>query len=398
MTHVLTVQGAGKAYGRQSSSWGRLKSLLTGSPPDNEQWALRDVSFALARGQCLGVVGDNGAGKSTLLKLIAATLRPTSGSVSRSGRLTAILELGAGFHPEFTGRQNLYFGGALIGIPESQMRLLETEIIAFSELESAIDRPVKTYSAGMAMRLAFALITAVEPEVLIIDEALAVGDQHFQRKCAERIEAFRNHGCTVLFCSHSLFQVRNLCGSCLWLHQGRMRAFGQTETVLAAYETHVRNLNAGDREEAARTGEVATPPPAERTGDLRKLVSVEVAGLGEGTPPLLTSKDLSVTITAYAPDGERPNLAMMLERSDRVCVTSAGTDGDVKPVSLGDGLWRSTVTFHDLQLYSGEYLVSALLFNDTGTVVYEQWLDCQRFMVVRPTREVGVVRLPHTWS
>jgi len=314
------------------------------------------------------------------------------------GRLTAILELGAGFHPEFTGRQNLYFGGALIGIPEAQMRLLEAEIIAFAELESAIDRPVKTYSSGMAMRLAFALITGVEPEVLIIDEALAVGDQHFQRKCAERIEAFRNHGCTILFCSHSLFHVRHLCDACLWLDQGRMRALGPTENVLAAYETHVRNLNAGGREEVARTGEVATPPPAERTGDLRKLVSVEVAGLGEGTPPLLTSKDLSVTITAYAPGSERPNVAMMLERADRVCVTSAGTDGDFKPVPVGEGLWRATVTFHDLQLYSGEYLVNAFLFNPSGLVVYEQWLDCQRFMVVRPTREIGLVRLPHTWS
>jgi lipopolysaccharide transport system ATP-binding protein len=398
MIPVLIVQGTGKAYSRQSSSWGRLKSLLTGKAPDNEQWALRDVSFALARGQCLGLVGDNGAGKSTLLKLIAGTLRPTTGSVSRAGRLTAILELGAGFHPEFTGRQNLYFGGALIGIPETQMRLLEAEIIAFAELESAIDRPVKTYSSGMAMRLAFALITAVEPEVLIIDEALAVGDQHFQRKCAERIEAFRNHGCTILFCSHSLFHVRQLCDLALWLDQGRMRALGTTETVLAAYETHVRNLNAGVREDVAPIGEAARPPAAERTGDVRKLVSVEVAGLGEGTPPLLTSRDLSVTITAFAPGNERPNVAMMLERADKVCVTSAGTDGDFKPVSIGDGLWRATVTFHDLQLYSGEYLVSAFLFNPTGMVVYEQWLDCQRFMVVRETLEIGLVRLPHTWS
>lgn len=396
---VIQVSGLGKAYGAFGSSWQRLRSLFFGASVVADHWALGDISFALAPGQCLGLVGDNGAGKSTLLKLIAGTLRPSAGILSKRGRLTAILELGAGFHPDFTGRQNLYFGGALIGIPEEQMRELEDEIIAFSELADAIDRPVKTYSSGMAVRLAFALVTAVEPDILIIDEALAVGDQHFQRKCLERIDAFRNNGCTIIFCSHSLYHVRQLCDVGLWIDKGRMRTFGPTENVLACYETHVRNQNAVGRETPATGGvpEHAQATSAQR--QLAQLVSVDVAGLGQGDPPLLEEKDLSVTVTARVPNGEQPHLAVMLERADKVCVTAVGTHVDgVAPIAIGDGLWRATVTFPNLPVYSGEYLVTAFLFDHTGNLVYEQWSDCQRFMVVVATREIGVVRLPHQWS
>lgn len=396
---AIRLEDLGKAYGARSTPWQRLKSLFMGAPSVADQWALHGVSLTLLRGQCLGLVGDNGAGKSTLLKLVAGTLRPTSGDIIRTGRLTAILELGAGFHPEFTGRQNLYFGGALIGIPEDKMRSLESGIIEFSELADAIDRPVKTYSSGMSVRLAFALVTAVEPDILIIDEALAVGDQHFQRKCLERIDAFRHNGCTILFCSHSLYHVRHLCDVALWIDKGEARAFGPTENVLAAYETHVRNLNAVHRErEPAAAPEAVLPEPSSAANSAR-LVNVKVAGLGAGDPPLLEAQDLSVTVTAYAPNGEQPHLAVMIERADMVCVTAVGTHVDnVFPRPLEDDHWQATVTFPAIPLYSGEYLVTAFLFDQSGTLVYEQWSDCQRFMVVFPTREIGIVRLPHTWT
>lgn len=396
---IVEVRGLGKAYGAYGSSWQRFRSLFVGSSGVADQWALSEISFALAPGQCLGLVGDNGAGKSTLLKLIAGTLRPSTGTLTKRGRLTAILELGAGFHPEFTGRQNLYFGGALIGIPEEQMRTLETEIIAFSELSEAIDRPVKTYSSGMVVRLAFALVTAVEPDILIIDEALAVGDQHFQRKCLERIESFRKSGSTILFCSHSLYHIRQLCDVALWLDGGTARAFGPTELVLASYETHVRNLNAAEHPMPTSDSTESVAHRASLVPQQANLVSVEVVGLGEGDPPVLEASDLSVTVTARVPSGEQPNLAVMLERADRVCVTAVGTHADrVSPICLGGEMWRATVTFPALPLYSGEYVVSAFLFDRSGTLIYEQWQDCQRFMVVFPTLEVGLVRLQHSWS
>jgi lipopolysaccharide transport system ATP-binding protein len=393
---ALAVSGLGKAYAGAESPLTRLRSLFYGPLRTNDQWALSDISFSLGRGQCLGVVGDNGAGKSTLLKLIAGALQPTTGTVVRNGWLTAILELGAGFHPDFTGRQNLYFGGSLIGIDEAAMRELEPSIVDFAELHEAMDRPLKTYSSGMTVRLAFALVTAREPDVLIIDEALAVGDQHFQRKCVERIEAFRQNGSTILFCSHSLYHVRRLCDVSLWLDQGRVRALGDTETVLTGYESHVRILNAkADPLAPASVPDQHVPPP----GEIAKILQVNVSGLGEGSPPRLDSPDLEVTVTAYVPDGAQPHIAVMLERSDRICVTAVGTHGDNRiPTSMGDGLWQATVTFPGLPLYSGEYIISAYLFDELGTLVYEQWLDCQRFMVVYPTLEVGLVRLRHEWS
>ena len=176
----IRLEGVGKEYRLYDSPRARLKALLTGRALHQSHWALQGVSLALRRGQCLGVVGHNGAGKSTLLKLITGTLQPSTGTLLRSGRVTAILELGAGFHPDFTGRENLYFGGSLIGIGREEMAALEPQVLAFAEIGEAIDRPVKTYSSGMVVRLAFALVTAVEPDLLIIDEAMAAGDQRFQ--------------------------------------------------------------------------------------------------------------------------------------------------------------------------------------------------------------------------
>lgn len=398
---VLHVESLGKRYVLYDSPRARLFALFGGRARGAEHWALKDVSFSLGRGQCLGLIGDNGAGKSTLLKLVAGTLRANLGSVRRDGRLTAILELGAGFHPEFSGRENLFFAGALTGLSERELKAREEEIIAFSELHDAIDRPVKTYSSGMVVRLAFALVTAVEPEVLIIDEALAVGDQHFQKKCVERIEAFRRNGCTILFCSHSLYHVRQLCDVALWLDGGRARACGPTEAVLAAYESHVRSLDAEGRDpavsgETPRAALQAPPPSSERRAGI---LALDIAGLGGGDPPLLESRDLAVTLTAFVHAEECPSMGVMLEQANGVGITSVVTHGDgARPVAVSPGVWRATVTFPDLPLHSGEYVVSGYLFDSEGIVVYDEWLHCARFAWVFPSLTPGLVRLPHRWT
>lgn len=406
---MLKVDRLGKSYRLFDSPRGRLKYLLF---PRRAQYrvhtALADVSFELERGCCLGVVGDNGAGKSTLLKLIAGTLSPSTGAVLREGRLTAILELGAGFHPEFTGRQNIHFAGALIGIEAGEMTRREAGIIEFSEIGEAIDRPVKTYSSGMVVRLAFALVTAVDPEILVIDEALAVGDQHFQRKCIERIEAFRNKGCTILFCSHSLYHVRQLCDRAIWIDGGRVRAIGETEAVLTRYEAHVREQDRAKQvaapESALPAGgdDVATPVAAAEAGRAR-LVSVSLDGIGAASGPeepgLLQGTDLVVTLIAEMPGDDVPALAILLERSDGVGVTAVGTHADFfTPVRLPDGRWRASVRFPDIPLYSGEYRVSGYLFDAKGVIVYDEWRHCGRFVHVFPTLETGIVRLAHSWS
>ena len=414
---VLSVRSVGKEYKLYPSARARLKALLTGQATHRSHWALRDVSFELRRGECIGVIGDNGAGKSSLLKLLAGTLQPSLGTIERVGRVTAILELGAGFHPDFSGRDNLYFGGSLIGIGHEEMARLEPEIIAFCELGEALDRPVKTYSSGMTVRLAFALVTAVQPDVLIIDEALAVGDQNFQKKCVERITAFRNNGCTILFCSHSPYHIRHLCDRALWLKSGRMEQFGGTEAVLAAYDVHTREREAATQASfhadppgvapadsvavAAAAPEPAPPRKADTQGAGACILSVDVADLAEpldGQPPVLQGQDLVVTITARGRGEERPHIGFMIEQSKGVGITSLATHEDgAAPQRLDDGTWRSVLRFPDLPLHSGDYVISAFLFDETGLAVYDEWFQFLHFRFIFPKPLPGLVRLPHEW-
>ena len=433
-TTVLRVQSVSKEYKLYPSPRSRLRALLTGKVTHKSHWALRDVSFELSRGECIGVIGDNGAGKSSLLKLLAGTLQPSQGRIDRVGRVTAILELGAGFHPDFSGRDNLYFGGSLIGISRDEMQRLEPEIIEFCELGEALDRPVKTYSSGMTVRLAFALVTAVQPDVLIIDEALAVGDQHFQKKCVERITAFRNSGCTILFCSHSPYHIRHLCDRALWLKSGEVAQFGGTEEVLAAYDVYTRQREAAEAatsappavlerpsgaEPAGASGpampvagdeaaeSVATPtgpsgPLAGADGGGACILTVDVANLAapqDGQPPVLQGQDLVVTIKARGRGAERPHIGFMIEQSKGVGITSLATHEDgAHPVQQPDGTWCSVLTFPDLPLHSGDYVISAFLFDETGLAVYDEWFQFMHFRFIFPKPLPGLVRLPHHWS
>ncbi|HNT35575.1 MAG TPA: ABC transporter ATP-binding protein, partial [bacterium] len=199
-------------------------------------WALKDVSFELPKGSALGVIGPNGAGKSTLLKILTGTTVPTEGTYSLIGRVASLLELGAGFHPEFTGRQNLQMNARMLGLTDDEIRERMDEIIEFAELKAFIDQPVRTYSSGMYVRLGFAIASSVRPDVLIVDEALSVGDAYFQRKSIDRIQYFREHGVTILFVSHDLSIVRRFCDQALWLNEGRVQNFSDVHRVSKAYE------------------------------------------------------------------------------------------------------------------------------------------------------------------
>ena len=221
-----------KLYDRPSD---RLKELILRKPFHKEFVALNGVSFTLEKGATLGVVGDNGAGKSTLLKILARTLSPTRGHFEVTGVVSSMLELGSGFHPEFTGIENLVLYGSLLGIPNEVMKGKLSEIIDFSELGDFIYYPVKTYSSGMYVRLAFSVATVVDPDILIIDEALSVGDQYFQKKCLDKMDQFKKKKKTVIFCSHDLYQVKSFCEKALWLHHGKVEMLDDSSTVVNAY-------------------------------------------------------------------------------------------------------------------------------------------------------------------
>lgn len=234
---TIQVNGLGKAYRQYSSRWGRLAEwLLPFSRPRHQQkWVLHDISFAVAHGEAIGIIGINGAGKSTLLKLITGTTQPTRGTVSLQGRVAALLELGMGFHPDFTGRQNAYMAGQLIGLSAEDIHALMPEIEAFAEIGEYIDMPVRVYSSGMQMRLAFSVATCRRPDILIVDEALSVGDAYFQHKSFNRIREFGKQGTTLLIVSHDKAAIQSICNRAILLEHGRVAMEGEPEAVMDYY-------------------------------------------------------------------------------------------------------------------------------------------------------------------
>ena len=233
-----------KVYRHYAAPRDRLVEVLTGRPRHVEVRALDDVSGGIAKGSVLGVIGENGSGKSTLFKILAGTTAATSGSVSLPGRVASILELGTAFHPEDTGRRNAILQAALSGLSREEVAAALPEIEAFAELGDFFDRPVKTYSSGMQMRLAFSVATAVLPDVILLDEALAVGDGRFQKKCVDRIFELKASGKTIFFCSHAMYYVSTLCDRALWLNAGRVEAAGDAQSVVLEYERYLARRDA----------------------------------------------------------------------------------------------------------------------------------------------------------
>ncbi|GLQ93010.1 ABC transporter ATP-binding protein [Dyella acidisoli] len=234
---VIRVNGLGKAYKSYSSQWSRLAEWLTpfGKPRHHRHWVLQDIHLNVGAGEAVGIIGSNGAGKSTLLKIITGTVRQSCGTVALNGRVAAMLELGMGFHPDFTGRQNVMMGGQLLGLSVSEIQKLMPEIEAFAEIGDYIDQPVRTYSSGMQMRLAFSVATAHRPDILIVDEALSVGDAYFQHKSFDRIRKFRMAGTTLLIVSHDRYAIQTVCDRAILLDSGCIRMEGRPVEVLDYY-------------------------------------------------------------------------------------------------------------------------------------------------------------------
>ena len=263
----IRVRNVGKAYKRYTHKWGRVAEWLGSGRHHQLKWVFRDLSFDIAAGEAVGIIGFNGAGKSTLLKIISGTTRATAGNVEVGGRASALLELGIGFHPEFTGRENAYMAGQLRGLGKDELDSRMPEIESFADIGDYIDQPLRVYSSGMQVRLAFSVATVVRPEILIVDEALAVGDVLFQQKCFDRIRGFCAAGTTLLFVSHSLGAVYSLCDRALLIHEGQIAADGPPRQAIDLY--NALTLRASDPrrgdiviagERRASTGETALAP------------------------------------------------------------------------------------------------------------------------------------------
>lgn len=401
---AVVVKHVRKAYRLYDHPLDRLKQALL-YPNDTSHYgrefvALDDVSFELPRGEVLGLIGRNGAGKSTLLQLICGTLTASSGTVQVNGRIAALLELGAGFNSEFTGRENVFLNAALLGLPQLEIEARFDEIVDFSGIRPFIDQPVKTYSSGMYMRLAFSIATSVAPDILVIDEALSVGDGEFARKSFDRIMTLKTSGATIIFCSHSLYHIEAICNSALWLDKGQVRLWGKPGKVIAAYEQAMA-LNAP----AAHPSQ-ARPAEVERAADapqgFARIRRVQVlADDRSGKELVVHSGQTDVEIhIAFAADTDLPppSVAVTVHTMDGKTVCSAGTHLRQTPVRVdAQGQGHVCVRFARFPLLKGRYEVSAHLLCERGIHLYESAPAVAFLEVEQDSVEQGVVSIPTEW-
>jgi lipopolysaccharide transport system ATP-binding protein len=396
--YAVEATGLGKSYRVFDGPWDRLREALGGSPRHRPFHALRDVSFALPRGQALGVIGENGAGKSTLLKILAGVTRPSTGSLRVDGKVAAILELGSGFHPDFTGRQNIALNATVLGLTADEVRRCEGAIVEFAELGAFIDQPVKTYSTGMAMRLGFAIATQVEPDVLIVDEALSVGDGYFAKKCVDRMQQLLAGGTTLLFCSHAMYYVSAFCARALWLRGGEVAAHGATAEVVRAYEEFLQAKEAATPGGAASVDVAASPARFTAVGLQSPARPLEVADGAERALSIAPGDPLEIEVTWESRDPELAfHLGVGLNRLDEVEVASFSSLEDGLAPWTGAQSYRATLALPRLPLVKGAYKLYLFLLDGDGIHVHDRRILPRAIIIQNPDYRFGLVDIDHRW-
>jgi len=428
----VVVDGLSKSYRRMAPGFQlrTLKSallegsLVRGLRPDEAITAVRDVSFTVKKGEAFGFIGSNGSGKSTLLKLIAGILRPDTGRVTVDGRVAALIELGAGFHPEISGRENVYINGAVLGLSRKEVDARFERIVEFSGLADFIDEPVKTYSSGMYVRLGFAVAIHTDPDVLLVDEVLAVGDESFAHRCLRKIEELLADGRTLLLVSHSLSLMESHCDRVLWLEKGEPMMIGEPRQVVDAYRQAVaeeegrRHKEAKERAEAtpapppepepepvasaAASTEPAAEPPTEpplRWGSRQaEIVAVRLWIAGEERYHLRSGEPLTIELDVEAReplDDFVFGVGLATPRGTEVWGTNTDLEG-FRPDRL-EGAVRVRVECPELLLAPGEYLLDVAVHARDGAP-YDYRRKVLSFSVTAPNEGVGVYRPHHRWS
>lgn len=394
---TIEISNVWKRFQLHSSRPGTLKEALVQRfrPPvaDAEEanafWALQDVSFEIERGETFGIIGSNGSGKSTLLKLITGISKPTRGHVGVRGRLSALLELGAGFHPDFSGRENIFLNGAILGLSRKEIQQHFDSIVSFAELERFIDNPVKTYSSGMYMRLAFSIAIHVDPEILVVDEVLAVGDSAFQQKCYDQIHRFKHNGKTIVFVSHSLGTVQDLCQRAAWLDKGVLRALGNTTSVLEFYSQQIAGAVEKNKQQ------FATLVPDGRAV-LRNIRVFDQTGADRNILDGRGGGRFEFDLASSLP-GDQIEILARIFRADGVCCY----DQRVRVADFADfpdGAANGTLslTLPELRLYTGSYY---LQLNLAPPASYD-WYDEKffNFAVESTVPGVGIAPMEGLWS
>ena len=389
----IRVEGVSRRFRIHARETRTLKDLFVqrGRSGPEDIWALRDVSFEIARGDAVGLIGRNGSGKTTLLRLIAGIIKPTAGSVSAEGRIGSLLELGAGFHPDFTGRENVFLNGAIQGLRRDEIRERFDEIVAFAELEHAIDRPVRTYSSGMTMRLGFAIAAFLDADTLLLDEVFAVGDEAFQRKCFGRIFQFKQAGGTIVFVSHDAAAVERLCERSVFLEKGVVAFDGPTREAVARY----RRALADEMDPAERGAGLREWGSGEATIASASLLGSE----GQERLQFLSGEPFALRVGISSADGVPPP-RLQLELRDDAGALIAGGAIDLRELGWTSRADSQTVRFEigSLPLADGRFHLRLGLTDEDGERLYH-WLDDALVFVVYPgDDERGVVRFEGSWS
>jgi len=390
-TPLIQLSGVGKSYplvqkgGHQLAQvWSRLR----GMEPSHVFKALQDISFDVYKGQSVGLVGVNGAGKSTLLKLIAGVVKPTTGRLERRGRIGALLELGAGFHPDYTGRDNVFLACALMGLSHAETQDRIEGILAFADIGEHIDQPIKHYSSGMVVRLGFAVATSVVPDVLITDEVLAVGDESFQKKCIIWMENYLSNGGTLLLCSHSMYHIQKLCQRAVWLDGGQIKAQGPSEEVTQSYLAWHEAKGLQDK--------VAKPDSTESAG-IYHVKTMRVNGQHHTeTVTMASGSTLTIQGQIYSPDGRTPQVAIGFAKLDGTAIYGVVSEMDGVQLSQGaDQLFAFQIEFAPLDLLPGMYAVRSHAMDPEGVRMFDH-VEC-KLQVTGKSRELGLFALPHSW-
>jgi len=387
---LIELTGVGKAFPKVSRASDRLRALgalLVGRTPSRVARVLDGIDLTIRRGQSVGLIGENGAGKSTLLKVITGVYGATTGTVARFGTIAPLLELGAGFHPEQSGRDNLRTNALLLGMSAAELAVKEQEIIAFADIGDYIDEPVKHYSSGMVVRLGFAVIASLKPDLLITDEVLAVGDESFQKKCVRWMERYLADGGTLVLVSHSMYHIQKLCKHAIWLDGGRIRkqgdVFDVTQDYLAWHER--KSADVGIDQRVTATGEYA--------------VTRFVLNGDAGTLPieLPIGDDLVIDVELRGRDDRAPVFGIGFKRADGTAIYGTGNEFERQPatrIEAGRFAWR--LRFPKPSLLPGTYVITAHALDPEGVRLFD---DLPRTLIVRGrTPELGLVRLAHDWE
>ncbi|MNW38607.1 Teichoic acids export ATP-binding protein TagH [compost metagenome] len=392
----IVIDNISKSFRMYQSPKDRLKQFVWRDKKHfyKEFWALKNVSFEVKKGECIGIIGRNGSGKSTLLQIITKILSPTSGKVEVNGRVSALLELGSGFNPEFTGRENVIMNGVILGLSKEEIESRMPQIEKFAEIGEFIDQPVKTYSSGMFVRLAFACAINVDPDILIIDEALAVGDMRFQLKCIDKMKSFKKEGKTILFVSHDSYTVRNFCDQAVWMMDGQIHMRGDVKTVTEQYQDYMK-YEATDVEVVDQKVEQEHP---------KNIISVDHvsflddAGEEQVNFPFASKVSVRIEYTLHSLMKDLVGGVAIYDKQNNY-ISGLNTKLDRVPLPSSPGKYSLILSYEDVHLLPGTYFIDIGFFESSAIVILEYKSRYKSFIINSGEYFAeGITYLKHHWK